>query len=84
MIYKKLLTPVSVTALLTLVLTFVLVQFWGTPLQELMNELFALAIFGLLIISYLLRIALVFLGVFAVYYIIREHVIGQGYKQLEA
>lgn len=81
--YKKLLTPVSVTALLTLALAFVFVQLWGTPLQDLMNKIFALAIYGLLIASYLLRVALIFFGVFAVYRILKEHVNGQEYKQAE-
>jgi hypothetical protein len=83
MSYKKMFTPVSVTALLTLSLTFVFVQFWGTPLRDLMNEIFALAMYGLLIASYLLRIALIFFGVFAVYRIIRDHVNSQEYKQAE-
>jgi len=83
MIYKKLLTPASITALLMLALAFVFVQLWGTPLRNLMNEIFALAIYGLLIVSYLFRIALVFFGVFAGYRIVREHVNGQQYKQAE-
>jgi len=81
--HKKLLTPASVTALLTLALAFVLVQFWGASLQDLMNEIFVLSICGLLIVSYLLRIGLVYLGVFAVYRIIREHVNSQDYKRME-
>jgi lysylphosphatidylglycerol synthetase-like protein (DUF2156 family) len=83
MIHKRLLTPASVTALLTFVLAFAFVQLWETPLQGLMNEIFALAIYGLLIASYLLRIALVFLGVFAVYRILRERMNGQEHKQME-
>lgn len=80
---NKLFTPASVTALLTLVMAFVFVQLWGTPLQDLLNEIFALAIYGLLIASYLLWFVLVFLGVFAVYRILRGHVNSQGYKQME-
>jgi len=83
MIHKKLLTPVSVTALLTLALAFVIVHLWGSPLQNLMNEIFALAIYGLLILSYLLRIVLVFLGVFAVYRIIRGYVNDREYTRME-
>ena len=83
MIQKKLLTPASVTALLTLALAFVFVQLRGTPLQDLMNKIFALVVYGLLIASYLLRIVLVFLGVFAVYRILREHVNNQERKQVE-
>ena len=83
MIYKKLPTPASVTALLMLALTFVFVQMFGPPLRDLMNEIFALAIYGLLIASYLLRIVLVFLGIFAVYGILRGHVNGHEYKRME-
>jgi len=83
MIHKKLLTPTSVTALLTLALAFVFIQLWGTPLQDLLNEIFVLAIYGLLIVSYLFGIALVFLGVFAFYRILREYVNGQEQKQVE-
>ena len=83
MIHNKLFTPASVTALLTLVLAFVFVQLLGSPLQNLMNEIFALAIYGLLIVSYLLRIVLVLFGVFAVYRILREHVNDQEQKQVE-
>jgi len=83
MIHKKLLTPVSVTALLTLTLAFAFVQLWRTPLQGLMNEIFALTIYGLLVASYLLWIVFVFLGVFAVYRIIRGYVNDQEYTRME-
>ena len=83
MIYKKLFTPVSVTALSIFALVIVLVLLQGTPLQSLLNEIFALALYGLLIASYLLRFALIFLGVFAVYRILWEIVNGQERKQLE-
>jgi len=83
MIHKKLLTPVSVTALSIFALAIVLVQLRGTPLQGLLNEIFALALYALLIASYLLRVVLVLLGVFAVYRILREHVNGRDYKQVE-
>lgn len=83
MSHKKLLTPASVSALLTLALAFGIVQLLRAPLQDLLNGLFVLAIYGLLIASYLIRIVLVFLGVFAVYRILRERVIGQEYKQAD-
>ena len=83
MIHKKMLSPASVTALSTFALAIVLFQLRGTPLQGLLNEIFALALYGLLIASYLLRFALIFLGVFAVYRILWEIVNGQERKQLE-
>lgn len=48
-----------------------------------MDAIFAFVIYGLLITSYLLMIALVFFGVFAVYQNLREHVNGHGYKRME-
>jgi len=83
MIHKKLLTPASVTVLSIFALAIVLFQLWGTPLQRLLNEIFALTLYGLLIASYLLRIVLVFLGVFTVYRILKEHLNGQNYNHAE-
>ena len=80
---NKLFTPASVTALLTLVLAFAFVQLWSTPLQDLLNEIIALAIYGLLIASYLVQFILVFLSVFAVYRILRKHANSQDYRQME-
>jgi len=48
-----------------------------------MDAIFAFAIYGMLIASYLLLIALAFFGVFAVYQMLREHVNGHGYKRME-
>ena len=81
MIYKKLFSPVTVTALLTFASAFVLVQLWGTPLRDAMNEITVLAIYGVLILSYLLRFALVFFGLYALYRILWERVNGQEYRQ---
>lgn len=81
--YRKLLTPAIMTALLLLAFTFVFVQLWGTPLRTLANGIFVLAIYGLLIISYLVRIGFIFFGVFAVYRLLIKHVNGQDYKQME-
>jgi len=83
MIHKKLLTPGSVTALMTITLSFVFIQLWNSPLHNLLNEVIALAIYGLLIASYLLGLALVLFGVFSVYKILREHVNSQDYKRTE-
>ena len=80
---KKLLSPVIVTMLLTFAMIFLLVQFWDTPLQDLLSELTVLAIYGLLVVSYLLRIALFFIGLFAVYRVLREYVNNQVNKQME-
>ena len=71
------------TALSTFALAFVFVQLWGTPLHDPMNEIFALMVYGLLVASYLLRIVLIFLSLFAIYRILREQVNGQELKQVE-
>ena len=84
MIYKKLLNPTTVTALLTFAVVFAFVQFWGTPLRDVMNEITVLAIYGLLILSYLLRIALIFIGLFALYRMLWKHANGQYDKQVTA
>jgi len=83
MIHKKLLASNSVAALLTIALVFVFIQLWNSPLHNLMNEVIALAIYGLLIASYLLGLVLVLFGVFSVYKILREHVNSQDYKRTE-
>ena len=81
MIYKKLFSPVTVTALLIFASAFVLFQLWGTPLRDAMNEITVLAIYGVLILSYLLRFALVFFGLYALYRILWERANGQEYRQ---
>lgn len=83
MIHKKLLPPVSVTALSIFASAFALVQLWGTPLRDVMNGITVLAIYGALILSYLLCIAFIFIGLFALYRFLWKHANGQVYKQLE-
>jgi len=57
-----------------LALTFGLVfsRAWGTPVEDILAGIFVTFFYGLLIISYLLRFVLVFLGVFALYRVIRD------------
>ena len=83
MSHKNLLNPVTATALFTIALVIALAQFGNPTLQDVVQRFFALAIYGLLIFSYLLRIALVFLGVFALYRILRERVNGPDFKQMK-
>lgn len=77
------LNPTAVTALLIFASVFVLVQLWGTPLRDVMNTITILTIYGLLVLSYLLRIALIFIGVFALYRVLWAHVNGLDLEQLE-
>jgi len=74
MLTKKHLNPVATTAITLLLLAIVLVPFRGAHLNEVAARVFALTLYGLLVVSYIIRGALVFLGVFAVYQIIRERV----------
>ena len=83
MTYKKLLGSTAVTALLIFALGFVFFQSWGTPLREVMNGIIALAIYGVLTLSYLLSIALIFIGLFALYRVLWVRVNDQNYKQVE-
>ena len=83
MIHKKLLGPTTVTTLLIFAWVFVFVQSWGTLLREVMNGITVLAIYGVLALSYLLYIALIFIGLFALYRFLWVRVNGQNYKQVE-
>jgi len=71
---KKSLHPVTVTALILLALAFVLILFRGTQSNDISERVFILFLYGLLVISYILRFVLVFLGVIAIYQMIRERV----------
>ncbi len=74
MLTKKSLNPVATTAITLLIVAIVLVPFGGAHLNEIAARVFALMLYGVLAVSYIMRGALVFLGVFAVYQIIRERV----------
>ena len=70
----NLINPVTVTVLVTLVSAFVLIQLWGSQLNDLAQKVFVLTLYGLLIGGYVLRVALIFLGVFAVYRMLSKRV----------
>jgi len=74
MLTKKSLYLVATTAITLLIVALVLVPFRGIHLNEVAARVFALTLYGLLAVSYIIRGALVFLGVFAVYQVIRERV----------
>lgn len=75
--YKKTLTTIAVTLLLS-ALAIYLSRNFGAPLKEIFAGLFAYALYIVLIVFFLMRFVLVFLGVFAVYRILRE----RHYKRL--
>jgi hypothetical protein len=68
---KKILIPI-VFILLVSALVIPLTQYWGNPLKDIIVGIVAYTLYGLLIAVYFLRFALIFLGVFAVYRILRE------------
>lgn len=72
MIRQKMITFASVAALLALALAFVLIQLGVGPRGDWLDKIFALAIYGLLIMSYVLQIVLIVLGLFAAYRLLWE------------
>ena len=66
-------TLVVITAgVLADAMVIALSQIWGLQFKEVVAGIALYAFIGLLIVGYLLRFALVFLGVFAIYRILRE------------
>jgi hypothetical protein len=63
-------------ALCVLVLATRFFQYQGTTFKEVMSGIFVIGIYGILFVSFLVRIVLVFFGVFAIYRIPVERVIG--------
>jgi len=83
MSHKKFFTPSTVIATLIIASILVLIQFGGASIRDLIDRVFIFAICALLVLSYVLRIALVFLGVFAVYRAIKHQVNRQDFEQME-
>lgn len=69
--HKNLITKITVFLLLSTLAT-ALIHFWGVPLKEIMVGIVAMTLYAMLIAVYLLRFALILLGVFAVYRILQE------------
>lgn len=74
MSHKKLLNWIAVAAVLLLTLLVVLTLTRGPVLKNAIYSVFLMTVYVLLIASYLSRIALVLLGVFAVYKVLQERV----------
>jgi hypothetical protein len=49
-----------------------LTQFWSIPMKHILAGIVTLVLYGMLLVVYLLRFALIFFSVFAVYRILRE------------
>jgi hypothetical protein len=74
MLHKKYLSQITIAAVLILALVIAITLFRGTSLKDVMSGIFLTTIYGLIIAIYLSRIALVFLGIFAIYKILRDRV----------
>jgi hypothetical protein len=83
MIRKLKLNPISMTAILIIALAFVAVLLWGPQLNILMTKILVLAIYGVVFLIYGLRIALIAIGLFALYRILWKRVNGRDLKQME-
>jgi hypothetical protein len=76
--HHKYLFNLVVAVLLAFTLAILLIQVLGIPLQNAFVGFFVYILYGLLVVMYFLRFALIFLGVFAVYRILR----GRYQKQM--
>lgn len=74
---KNLLIHTALTLLLAFGAVFIVTQIGGISLRELVVEIVVYVMYAILMLAYLLRFALVFLGVFAVYRLLRERYGGQ-------
>lgn len=72
--HKHLLKQVAAGVLFALAVVIIMFQFTGTPLKDLVVGIFVSAIYAFLILSYVLRVAFILAGVFAVYRAVRNRV----------
>jgi uncharacterized membrane protein len=72
MSHKNVLTLVAVAALVTFAALAVYNQFWGIPVKNIVVGIFTSALYAMLIVAFVLRFALILLGVFAIYRVIQE------------
>ncbi|MEJ2600334.1 MAG: hypothetical protein P8Z00_18510 [Anaerolineales bacterium] len=69
--HKNLFTLI-LAGLLAFVIVIFLPQLLGIPLKDAIGKFVVYSIYGLFVVIYLLRFALIFLGVFAIYRMLRE------------
>jgi hypothetical protein len=70
--YRKHLSTLITVFMLVCALMIALTQVWGMSLKDIIIEVIVYALYGGMIAAYLLRFALILIGVFAVYHIIQE------------
>jgi hypothetical protein len=83
MVRKLKLNRISVITLLIATLAIVVVLLFGPPLKILISKILILAIYGVVFLVYSLRIALIAIGLFALYRILWERVNGRSLKEME-
>jgi hypothetical protein len=83
MVRKLKLNRISVITLLIAALAIVVVLLFGPPLKILISKILILAIYGVVFLVYSLRIALIAIGLFALYRILWERVNGRSLKEME-
>jgi hypothetical protein len=70
--YRKNMSTLITVFLLVFALMITLTQAWGMSLKDIIIEVIVYALYGGMVVAFLLRFALIFIGVFAVYRIIQE------------
>lgn len=73
MLDKKISIKIAAALLIVVLLAFVLSQRWSSSENNLLQGVFVLMLYGAVILSYILRLALILGGVFAIYRVIQEH-----------
>jgi len=74
MSYKKLLPLIVVLALFPLMVVIAITQFKGTSFENMISGISVLTIYAFIFASYLVRFAIILLGVFAIYKVLWERV----------
>lgn len=70
--YNKKLFILIAAGLLALTIVTIMIQMWGIPLKDVLAVFTLYVLYGVIVIAYLVRFALIFLGVFALYRILQE------------
>jgi hypothetical protein len=76
--HQKNLFTYTIAVLLAFAFGIIIAQVLGIPAKDVIVKFFIYTLYGLFVVIYSLRFAFVFLGVFAVYKILRE----RYYKQM--
>ena len=72
MSHKIPLKQITAGILISLAVVIIMFQFAGTPLKDIVAGIFISVVYAFLLLSFLLRLAFIFVGVFAVYRVVRS------------